>query len=182
MSITASTMQGAPVHTRPAAGKGVLLGYLAELHVSPGIGQITMVGIRSRRFWGAVRYYDARLLDAVRGRLYLREDKQMSVDTMDSASLRLEKSLVFTSSGTFLGLIDDLYFDKTTFMLTQIEVVRRLLFVPYLKLLIGREDIVDIRPKQVIVRDAVLREADLASLLLRKSSALVTPQPQQSRR
>lgn len=182
MSITASTMQGAPVHTRPATGKGVLLGYLAELHVNPGIGQVTMVGVRSRRFWGGIRYYDARLLDAVRGRLYLRENAPMSVDSMDMEALRLEKSLVFTSGGTFLGLVDDLYFDKTTFMLTQIEVVRRLLFVPYLKLLIGREDIVDMRPRQVIVRDAVLREADLASLLLGKSSALVRPQTQQSRR
>lgn len=181
MYIAASTMQGAPLRCRQSGKGSILLGYIRKLYIDPAKAQLVSVVVRRHRFWGATASLNAQNLDSVRGRLYLPGEQMcMSVDTIDNAAVRLEKAHVYTENGVLLGIIDDVYYDQVTFMVAQIEVARFMLFIPVLRLLISRQDIVDIRPGQVIVRDAVLEDGDLIPALIPKTS--LANQPQQSRK
>lgn len=176
MSITSSTILGARLRLRSSAGKGAQLGFIKRMLVEPGKAQLAVLVVQRGRLFGTRFCVEARNLEAVRGRLYV-SGENMSVDTVDSEWIKLEGLAVYTKSGVYLGHIEDVYYDPMNFMVTQLEVAKRVVFMPIMRLLIGREDIIDITKKHVIVQDAVMEEVDGVPAVLQKTTTL---QPQQS--
>lgn len=178
MRIASSTIKGASLYTR-GSGRRAQLGYVYRMFVDPGLGQLTYLSVRPHRFWGAPRFYNSKELEAHKGRFILADD--MSVDTVDKEAISLENSLVYTKSGLFLGRVEQVYYESAGFMLTQLEVAKRFWVFSYMHLLIARQDILDMKPRQIIVRDSVVEEADVATVLSQPGSFVPnSPQPQQS--
>lgn len=178
MSIPASTMLGARLRLRVPKGKSTQIGFVRKLLIESGRAKLEYVGVTKGRFFGSLQYYTTQVLEAKRGRLYLPPEETVSVDNVDSRLIQLEKASVYTKSGVFLGHIEDVYYDPLNFMVTQLEVAKRILFMPFMRLLIGRQDILDIKAHVVIVQDAVLEDADVANVLPKAA----TLQPQRSMR
>lgn len=178
MRIASSTIRGASLYIR-GSGRRAQLGYVYRMFVDPGLGRLTNLSVRPHRFWGVPKLYNSKELEVHKGHLTLADD--MSVDTVDNEAVSLEGSLVYTKSGLYLGRVEQVYYESAGFMLTQLEVAKRFLVFSYMHLLIARQDILDMKPRQIIVRDSVVEEADVATVLPQPGSFVPnSPQAQQS--
>lgn len=168
MIIATSTLRRAPLYARHQSGQGALLGYIQKFLYHVGTAKLEKLIVQKGRFSGFRALYETSSLEVIRGRAYIKVDnkKKMSVDSVGEESIPqpLEHLRVYTRSGMFVGTVDDVYVDDSSFTMMQLEVVKRVFIFPLVMLLITRQDILDILPHKIVVRDAVLEEADLMPL------------------
>lgn len=173
MIFTLRRLQLAPLYSRRKTREGAPVGYIHRFLFDSATAKLQKVICRSGFFRRTSQTVDADFLEIVRGRVYISSESaekplEKPSDCKSDGLQELIGLPVYTRSGVFVGRIVDLYLDDTSLQVIQLEVVKRMVFLPVVRLLITRQDVLEILPDRVQVRDAVLTEEDLISLFLKK--------------